>query len=183
MSEENVTLMAVSKTLYKLPGQASDVHLTCPDSRFGRTALYLDARMRSVDIRREGKQLKIYWKTFEERERNMILEIGAISQLSTIHSVNQNDIPNSEYRAGDKFLFTPTNREEYSKELLKCLGDNKVICEIEGYLLFDEGDIGFAIRIIEPDVDFRWGLRAEDMNDFMYLGPNYEDARFIFIDE
>lgn len=104
--------------------------------------------------------------------------------MSIILSINDPRLEELEYRPGDKFLFKPQSVDEYDFKQFNAIKEERVIVEVAGFMLFDEGDLGYTLNVIEPEMDWVWGLRAVELKeDFVYLGSNYEEARFIFLDE
>jgi hypothetical protein len=108
----------------------------------------------------------------------------AISPMSIILSFNDPRLENLEHRTGDKFLFKPKDISQYDFPDFPALGEQRILVEVVGYMLFDEGDLGYTLRLIEPEEEWVWGLRASELeDDFIFLGNNYEEARFVFIND
>jgi hypothetical protein len=103
---------------------------------------------------------------------------------STILSADDPRIIGLEYKVGDKFCLQVEDFREYQPELASLLENKRIIIEVEGYMLFAEGDLGYMLKFIEPDYLWHWGLRHTEVEEScLYLGENFEEARFIFIND
>ncbi len=185
MSDEKLTLIAVSKTLIRLEKPVLDVRLTSRDSKFGPTGLYLDARMHSVAIQVLPQGLKISSAILERPEKPMTSENDVISQQSLILSVDDSRVIGLKYHPGDMFTVTKVD-DSFHADPTSLSIDRQVIIEIQGYGLSYKGDIFYDAYIIEPEepeLDFHWLLSDEDLKEsFYYLGASYQEARFALID-
>lgn len=86
------------------------------------------------------------------------------------------------YERGDRFLFAPRDWNDYDEEIHELLCRQRTILEIKGFLLFQEGHLGYCLAFVEPQYEWVWGLTREEVDtDLVYLGESEEDSRFVFL--
>jgi len=185
MSKERSQLTGVCRTLLNIPRPVSDVRLMYREFKYGPTEVSLGVLMQSVQMVQEGPLWTISWKILKEHETNMISEKGATSQMSIILSVSDKRIQNLKYLAGDKFIFLKAKLEEgkYSHDMIQLLSKENILLEIDSYEVSHTGEIGYRMRFIRPEFNWRWFVTENILEeDMLYIGTTSSDARFCMLE-
>jgi hypothetical protein len=184
MSSEKLTLMAVSKTLLSLKGPVSDVRPTFHGFKSGPMALSLDARMHSAQMDWPEGQLRISWTTSEQQGNAMTSETNATLTKSIILSEADERLTELKYKPGDRFYLKLDNFDGWNEDLIQLLKDRKVLIEVESFELTVDGDIAYRLSFLRPNLDCRWQLTEEELDEsFLYLGKGSDKLRFLLLDE
>jgi hypothetical protein len=183
MSEETFTLMAVSKMLFSIEGQASDVRVTFHDSRYGPMVVSLDARMHGVQLAtNQDGQPTISWRTLEMRKQDMSSKKTVTSPKFMILSSKAEELDQMQWELGQKFIVNQASLYQLERGLQEVLND-KVILELESYQLDVEGKICYDVRgeLLSGQV-LRWLLTPDEMIGFLQPIPDGVE-RFLLIDD
>ena len=103
---------------------------------------------------------------------------------STILSFNDPRVQDKKYLKEDKFILKQLD-DSFSKEINLLLEDKDVILEVLGYVLTSEAKVLYDMKRIEVEskCSFRWLLSEEELKEsFLFLGNNYQHARFILLE-
>lgn len=127
--------MVACQTRLNIPGQVSGVRLTCRGSKSGQMALFLDARMRSLEIQKGQSLLKVSWTTFEKPGNNTTLGLGVTYPVSILLSDEAQDFEYFKYSEGE--YFQSKQGTIYRLDGLVLTEDGKMV-----YLLTKKGSKG-----------------------------------------
>ena len=186
MSGEKSELMGVCRTLQTISRQANHVQVTCPSFRFGPTVLSLDARMRSVQLENTGERLTISWLTSDGLGGKMSLDSDVTYQKSLILSPSDPRVIELRYGHDDKFFLKDQSDQWqiWADDMMDKIAAHKVIVNIESYEIEINGEVGYRLSFVSPAYKWYWWVPPSMLDtDFIYLGKQYEKARFLMLDE
>lgn len=113
----------------------------------------------------------------------MISLKDATFQKSTILSVNDPRVEKLQHSLGDKFCLRVQSFDKtWCRDIRDLCADKRVIVEIDGFAHTVEGEIAYFAKFLEPSYSWKWLLSNDDLeNDWLYLGSDFQEARFVFI--
>lgn len=103
---------------------------------------------------------------------------------SMILSLDSPEVENLKYRIGEKFLLRQESMKDltWDVDMREALDGQHVIIEIRSYEIDIDGTLGYALSFISPEYDWKWWVPEEILDtDFIYVGKNFEQARFVLI--
>ena len=182
MSEVKYQQMVAYRTLVNLPEPVSDVRVMSPECKFGRMALYLDARMRSVEINHRPDLLTISWKILESVDKKMILNPSAICQKSMILSINDKYLESLKYRPEQFFILKDKELlvDNYHPWIINFFKDKlPIVVKIKNLCILQEGILGYLLSIQENDIDILWEVDQQILEQDFIKVENEKDLRFL----
>lgn len=107
--------------------------------------------------------------------------------MSMILSPTDERIQDLKYKASEKFQLKEDSLEnsDYSPYMIRILRDEgPVIVEIDSYEISHTGEIGYRLRLLQPEYVWRWFVTEEILEeDFTNLGKDSKNLRFLYIDD